>query len=93
MGLWVQNVGVRAPSVPAGIAGRAAVQQDSTPEAMEGWAAAWAHDHAPLNPSPAEIADVLGRQFVFAEDGLNVLLARMGLLSAEFAEGAQEMPA
>ncbi len=170
MGLWVQNVGVRAPSVPEAIAGRASAQPDSTPESMEGWAwatwatladgnfldlealdalaaeaageaeapalaysahdsdsvyltgadhsgarfrlmlnpeawedelpeqqvdeaAAWARDHAQLNPTPDQIADVLGRQFVFAEDGLNVLLARMGLLPAEFADGAQEMPA
>ena|SRR5919109_4195497 len=169
MGLWVQNVGVQASSVPAGVAARAAARPDSTPESMEGWtwatwatlgggefldleeldalaaeaareaeapalaysvhdsdsvylagadqsgarfrlmvnpeawedelppqevdaAAAWACDHAPLDPSPNEIADVLGRQFVFAEDGLNVLLARMGLVPAELAEGAQEMP-
>jgi hypothetical protein len=169
MGLWVQNVGVRAPSVPAGIAGRASAQPDSTPESMEGWAwatwatladgnfldleeldalaaeaageaeapalaysvhdsdsvyltgadhsgarfrlmlnpeawedelppqevdaaAGWARDHAPLDPSPEEITDVVGRQFVFAEDGLNVLFAHMGLLPAELGEGAQEMP-
>jgi len=169
MGLWVQNVGVKAPSVPAAVASRAAAERDSTPEQMDGWAwatwatlaggafldleeldalaadaareaavpalaysvhdsdsvyvvggdpsgprfrlmvnpeawedelppqevdaaAAWAREHAPLDPSPEEIADVLGRQFVFAEDGLNVLLARMGLLPAELGEGAQEMP-
>jgi hypothetical protein len=168
MGLWVQNVGVRAPSVPPGIAERAAVETDSVPEPMEGWAwatwatlaggsfldleeldalaaeaareagapalaysvhdsdsayvagadasgvrfrlmlnpeawedelppqevdaaTAWAGDNAPLTPSPDEIADLLGRQYVFAEDGLNVLLARMGLLPAEMGEGAQEM--
>ena len=168
MGLWVQNVGVRSPSMPAAVAQRAAAEPDSTPEQMEGWAwatwatmadgefldleeldalaaeagheagapalaysvhdsdsayvtgadtsgprfrlmvnpeawegelppqevdaaAAWAGDYAPLSPSPDELADVLGRQFVFAEDGLNVLLARMGLLPAEMGEGAQEM--
>ena len=168
MGLWVQNVGVRAPSMPPGVAGRAAAEKDSVPEPMDGWAwatwatlaggsfldleeldalaadaareagapalaysvhdsdsayvtgadasgtrfrlmlnpeawedelppqevdaaAAWAGDNAPLTPSPDEIADVLERQFVFAEDGLSVLLARMGLLPAEMGEGAQEM--
>jgi hypothetical protein len=168
MGLWVQNVGVRAPSVPPDVAQRAAAEKDSVPEPMDGWAwatwatmaggnfldleeldalaaeaareagapalaysvhdsdsayvtgadtsgrgfrlmlnpeawedelppqevdaaAAWAADNAPLTPSPAEITDVLERQFVFAEDGLNALLARMGLLPAEMGEGAQEM--
>ena len=169
MGLWVQNVGVRAAAIPSAVAARTVAEADSTPEQMDGWAwatwatvadgnfldleeldalaaeaageagapalvysvhdsdsvyltgadpsgarfrlmlnpeawedelppqeidaaAGWARDHAPLDPSPDKIADVLGRQFVFAEDGLNVFLARMGLLPAELAEGAQEMP-
>jgi hypothetical protein len=40
VGLWVQNVGVRASSLPASVAARAAAEAASTPEAMDGWA--WA---------------------------------------------------
>ena len=54
-------------------------------------AAAWSKEHAPLDPSSKDIADILGRQFVFGEEGLDVLLASMGLVPVEAAEGVQEM--
>ena len=54
-------------------------------------AAAWSKKHAPLDPSPDDIAEVLARQFIFAEEGLDVLLAWMGLLPAEAGEGAEEL--
>jgi hypothetical protein len=66
--------------------------EDELPPQQIDEAAAWAREHAPADPSREQIADVVERQFVFAEDGLNVLLARMGLLPPELAEGAQEMP-
>jgi hypothetical protein len=65
--------------------------EDELPRQEIAEAAAWSRDHAPLDPSAEEIADVLNRQFVFAEDGLDVLLARMGLLPAEAADGAEEL--
>ena len=55
-------------------------------------AAAWSKEHAPLDPSSTDIAGILGRQFVFGEEGLDVLLASMGLVPAEAADGVQEMP-
>jgi hypothetical protein len=54
-------------------------------------AAAWSKEHAPLDPSPKDIAEILGRQFVFGEEGLDVVLASMGLVPAEAAAGVQEM--
>ena len=65
--------------------------EDELPRQEVEEAAAWSSDHAALDPSPQEIADVLARQFVFGEEGLDVLLARMGLLPAEAAEGAEEL--
>ena len=54
-------------------------------------AAAWARDHAPQAPTAEELADVLSRDYVFAEEGLDVLLAGMGLLAAEAAGRAEEL--
>ena len=165
MGLWVQNLGVKATSLPPSVTSRAATESFGTPDQMEGWtwtslddkqfldlgeldaiageaageagapalafsvhdsdsvyvvgadstgvrfrlmvnpeawedelppqevdaAVTWARDHGALDPSPESIADVLARTFVFGEEGLDVLFARMGLLPAEAAEGAQEL--
>jgi hypothetical protein len=65
--------------------------EDELPPQEIDAAAAWASDHGPSQPSAAELNDVVDRNFVFAEEGLNVLLARMGLLPPRFAEGAQEL--
>jgi len=65
--------------------------EDELPRQELDEAAAWSRDHAPNDPSREEIADILNRQFVFGEEGLDVLLARMGLLPAEAAEGAEEL--
>jgi hypothetical protein len=54
-------------------------------------AAAWSREHAPLDPSPDDIAEVLARRFVFGEEGLDFLLARMGFLPAGAGEGAEEL--
>lgn len=53
-------------------------------------AVAWASVHGSLAPSQEDITEVLDRTFVFAEEGLDVLFARMGLLPAEAAEGLFE---
>jgi hypothetical protein len=37
VGLWVQNIGVRATELPPAVTERAAAEPDTTPEAMEGW--------------------------------------------------------
>ena len=166
MGLWAQNVGVNAPSLPPAVLARAGSELFGVPEEMEGWtwatlddksfldvgeldalladtakeagspalafsvhdsdsvylagadasglrfrlvvnpeawedelprqevveAAAWSKDHAPLDPSPEDIADVLTREFVFGEEGLDVLLARMGLLSSRAGRSVPPPP-
>jgi hypothetical protein len=65
-------------------------EDDLPPQDVDA-AASWARDHCALDPSPEEIAEVLARTFVFGEEGLDVLFARMGLLPAEAAEGAKEL--
>lgn len=166
MGLTVQNIGVRALSLPRVVSRRAAVEPVGVPQGMTGWtwaslddrhfqetgeldalaaeagletsgpvlgvsihdsdfayvvgadasgvrfrvlvnprafedeagpqdlepAAAWASEHAPLDPSPEALSEVIARDFVFAEEGLDVLFARMGLLPADAAEGVEELP-
>ena len=37
MGLWVQNVGVKAPSLPPSVSARAAAESFDTPNQMDGW--------------------------------------------------------
>jgi hypothetical protein len=80
---------------PSGVRFRLVVNpeawEDDLPRQEVEEAAAWSRDHAPLDVSPEEIAGVLAQQFVFGEEGLDVLLARMGLLPAEAAEGATEL--
>jgi hypothetical protein len=162
MGLWAQNIGVNAPSLPPAVVARAGSELFGVPEEMEGWtwatvddksfldigeldtlladtakeagapalafsvhdsdsvylagadasglrfrvvvnpeawedelprqevveAASWSKDHAPLDPSPEDIANVLTRKFVFGEEGLDVLFARMGLLSSRAGRSA-----
>jgi hypothetical protein len=67
-----------------------ALEDEPLPQEVDE-AAAWSKEHAPLDPSSKDIADILGRQFVFGEEGLDVLLAGMGLVPTEAAEGVQEM--
>ena len=59
------------------------VWEDDLPRQEIDGAVAWSRDHAPVCPSSNEIADVLGTDFAFAEEGLDLLLARMGLLQAD----------
>jgi hypothetical protein len=80
---------------PSGVRFRLVVNPEAwedelPPQDLEA-AAAWSREHANLDPSSEEIAAVLARQFVFAEEGLDVLLALMGLLPAEAAEGTEEL--
>ena len=49
---------------------------DEPPAQQVDEAAAWARDHAWLDPAPNELRDVLQRRYVFAEDGLDVVFAR-----------------
>jgi hypothetical protein len=65
-------------------------EDELPPQDVDG-AVAWASDHGALDPSREDIDAVLERTFVFAEEGLDVLFARMGLLPAEAAQGAQEL--
>jgi hypothetical protein len=37
VGLWVQNVGVKAPSLPPAVSARAAAESFDTPDQMDGW--------------------------------------------------------
>jgi hypothetical protein len=65
--------------------------EDELPDQDVVEAAAWAAEHAPRAPSVDEIEEVLARDFVFAEDGLDELLGQMGLLPPDAAAGAQEL--
>jgi hypothetical protein len=169
VGLWIQNVGVRADHLPVSLAARAARESFGLPEPMEGWtwtslagwdegadglelqeldalaaaaaaeagapvlafsvhdsdsvyvvgaqpggaafrlvvnedhwdadtpppqelyeAVAWAREHALRAPSVAELQEMLARRYVFAEEGLSVVLARMGLLPPEAEHEVEE---
>lgn len=65
-------------------------EDEPLPQEVDG-AAAWSREHAPLDPSSKDIADILGRQFVFGEEGLDAVLASMGLVPPEAEEGVQDM--
>lgn len=77
-----------------GIAFRLVVNEDAwddgPPPRQLDEAAAWAREHAPRGPSPAELHEVLARRYVFAEEGLAVVLARMGLLPPEVEQEVED---
>jgi hypothetical protein len=66
--------------------------EDELPPQELDEAAAWSRDHGSLAPSTHELAKVLDRDYVFAEEGLDMLLARMGLLPADAAQKLGEGP-
>jgi hypothetical protein len=169
MGMWIQNIGVRAASLPPALARRLAAHDLTLPDAVPGWTwsslkgdiegvdyldftaldklvaraaresgsaalgfsvhdsdsayisgadttgvrfrlvvnaerldeelgtapdgrdsaadtAAWAREYAPLAPNAAAIAEIVDAEYAFAEEGLDALLAGMGLVRAQAAE-------
>jgi hypothetical protein len=163
VGLWIQNVGVRGPSLPPTLARRLAAHHLALPDAVPNWswgslkgdvegvdyldftaldelvaraaresagvalgfsvhdsdfayisgadstgvrfrlvinrehldeelgtvgddrdsaadAAVWARDHAPLAPDAAAITEIVERDYTFAEQGIDAVLACMGLV-------------
>jgi hypothetical protein len=165
MGLWVRNVGVRAPALPPSLAALAAPESEWVPHtrswtwptlrgeaeggedpdeerleeiarraaaeagapalaflvddsdfaylvgadargigfrlvigAPEGkapqefeQAAAWAGEYTPVAPTAEAVREAAGRPYVFAEQGLWVVFAAMGLVPKEEAAGAELM--
>jgi hypothetical protein len=68
---------------------------EGAPDAVEGArdAAVWAAEHAPASPSAEELIDAVARRYVFAEEGLAVVLAQMGLVPEDAVGGVAELEA
>jgi hypothetical protein len=65
-------------------------QEGRAPQEFE-QAAEWAAEHTPVAPTAEAVREAAGRPYVFAEEGLWVVLATMGLVPGEEAGGAELM--